>query len=30
MTLDAKMRSLATNLLQAYGKAITFKRVTQG
>jgi hypothetical protein len=30
MTLDAKMRSLATNLLQAYGKAVTFKRITQG
>lgn len=30
MTLDARMRSLATNLLQSYGKAVTFKRITQG
>ncbi len=30
MTLDARMRSLATNLLQSYGKEITFKRITQG
>lgn len=30
MTLDSRMRSLATNLLQSYGKAVTFKRITQG
>lgn len=30
MTLDARMRSLATNLLQSYGKQVTFKRITQG
>ena len=30
MTLDAKFRSLATNMLQAYGKEVTFKRITQG
>lgn len=30
MTLDARMRSLATNLLQSYGKSVTFKRITQG
>jgi hypothetical protein len=30
MTLDSRMRSLATNLLQSYGKQVTFKRITQG
>lgn len=30
MTLDAKFRSLATNMLQAYGKEVIFKQITQG
>jgi len=30
MTLDSKFRPLATKLLSAYGKLVTYKRTTQG